>query len=202
MSKISDRLVNQINKVDPIVKYGDPVLRQHAKKVINTASDEIPELAQRMIEIMYEYNGVGLAAPQVGLLIRMIVYDPDETPRALINPQIVKATGEQLDPPEGCLSLPGLRGVVKRANSVVVKAVDERGRPVRIRAQGFEARILQHEIDHLDGILFIDKAEKDTLEMISVDEDDCECGEECDCKTPHSDLALNGEHGSLSPSAS
>jgi peptide deformylase len=177
MPKASGRLINQIRKDDPIVKYGDPVLRQIAKKVIFGAYEDLPEFTSRMLEIMYEARGVGLAAPQLGILLRVIVYDPGDSPRAIINPQIIKMSGEQLDPPEGCLSLPGLRGAVKRAYSIVCKGYDEHGKPIRIRAEDYEARIIQHETDHLDGVLFIDKAEKDSLEWISVDDEEEE-GEE------------------------
>ncbi len=155
----------------------DPVLRQKAKR-ITTVDDRIRQLAQDMVDTMRAANGIGLAAPQVGVLLRLIVVeipeDRDEGQRyhftVLVNPEIVKATGEQVGP-EGCLSLPGLIGEVRRAAKVVVKGLDLKGKEVRVKAQGLFARALQHEIDHLDGILFIDRVEDpSTLQRIEVEE--------------------------------
>ncbi|HEX5323731.1 MAG TPA: peptide deformylase [Capsulimonadaceae bacterium] len=160
MPRTSGHLVDLIRKEDPIVKYPDPVLREVSKPVMKF-SDDLPEFVQKMGEIMRAANGVGLAAPQLGILQRVIVYDIGEGFHALVNPKILRARGEQLDPPEGCLSLPGLRGIVKRANEVVVKGFDEHGKPVRIRGEGYTARVIQHEVDHLDGILFIDEGRAD-----------------------------------------
>ncbi|MDR3710511.1 MAG: peptide deformylase [Capsulimonadaceae bacterium] len=171
MAKQPVKLVDHIRKDDPIIKYGDPVLRQVAKRV-NQVPDDMPEFVARMGQIMHEANGVGLAAPQLGLSIRVIVYDVGEGFRAIVNPQILKMSGEQFDPPEGCLSLPGLLGVVQRAQNVVVKGLDEYGKPMRIRGEGYTARVIQHEVDHLDGILFIDRAEKDTLHWVTADEEE------------------------------
>src|SRR5579884_3218837 len=162
MPKVNGRLADMIRKEDPIVKYGDPVLREVSKPVAKIGED-MAEFVQRMGEIMRDANGVGLAAPQLGIAQRVIVYDIGEGFHALINPKILRAKGEQVDPPEGCLSLPGLRGIVKRANEVVVKGLDEHGKPVRIRGEGYTARVIQHEIDHLDGILFIDRADPKSL---------------------------------------
>ncbi|HEY3333466.1 MAG TPA: peptide deformylase [Capsulimonadaceae bacterium] len=171
MVKQTGRLIDQIRKDDPIVKYGDPVLRQVAKTV-TTVPEDMPEFVDAMERIMNEANGVGLAAPQLGLSIRVIVYDVGDGMRAIVNPKILKMSGEQMDPPEGCLSMPGLQGVVKRAEFVVVKGLDENGKPVRIRGEGYTARVIQHEVDHLDGILFIDRAEKETLHWVTPEEEE------------------------------
>lgn len=169
MSKPSSRLVDLIRKDDPIIKYGDPVLRQVAKKVTQVPED-MPEFVDRMMEIMHDANGVGLAAPQLAISQRVIVYDIGEGARAIVNPQILKMSGEQTEPMEGCLSIPGLQGVVKRANEIVVKGLDQYGKPIRIRGEGYTARVIQHEVDHLDGILFIDRAEKETLHWVTAEE--------------------------------
>lgn len=155
-----------------IVKLGHPVLRQVAKPVIRLNA-EIQELIKKMTMVMREAHGLGLAAPQVGASFRVIAYDSGDGLRVLINPKIIAMKGEQFDPPEGCLSIPGLQGVVKRAQEIRVKGYDERNRPVSRRATGLEARVIQHEIDHLDGVLFIDRADPETLEwVIGSDEDD------------------------------
>lgn len=155
-----------------ILKYGNPLLRQQAKPVTRINS-ETGRLIQRMTTTMRDANGLGLAAPQVGVSMRILIYDVNEGDglRVLINPKILSMSGEQTEPKEGCLSIPGLQGVVKRANEIRVRGYDERNRPVARRVKGLEARVIQHEIDHLDGILFIDRAEPDTL-MWSTDEDD------------------------------
>jgi len=111
-----------------------------------------------MAETMYQARGVGLAAPQIGITRRLVVIDPGENRLIqLINPRFLKKRGEVIDV-EGCLSIPGLIGEVPRAEWVAVEYVDRHGKTVQIEAEGFLARILQHEIDHLEGVLFIDKA--------------------------------------------
>jgi peptide deformylase len=165
----SAKLSDQIRKEDPIIKYGDPVLRQVSKPVIKVGED-MPDFVDRMKAIMTEANGVGLAAPQLGILQRVIVYDTGDGFQAMVNPKILRASGEQLEPAEGCLSIPGLRGTVKRAEEIVVKALDENGQPIRVRAEGYSARVIQHEVDHLDGILFIDKADPETLHWMTAEE--------------------------------
>ena len=156
-----------------VVKYGEAggaVLRRVADEIC-FVDTHVRTLIRDMGDIMYNAHGVGLAAPQVGESIRLLVYDAGEGFRALINPVILKRKGEQTEPEEGCLSIPGLRGIVRRANDITVRGLDGEGRPVRFRATGFEARILQHEIDHLNGILFIDLVEKDSLHMLSPQEE-------------------------------
>jgi len=157
-----------------IVKYPNPVLRKPAHPVTRISS-ETTRLITKMKSIMHEANGLGLAAPQIGASTRIIVYDANEGEgvRVLINPKILSMSGEQVEPKEGCLSIPGLQGVVKRANELRVRGFDEKNRPVARRVKGLEARVIQHEIDHLDGVLFIDRAEPDTLEWaLGGDEDE------------------------------
>jgi peptide deformylase len=146
----------------PIVKVPDPVLRQTAAEVARLSKKTLL-LVDDMMRIMRKANGVGLAAPQVGILQRVIVIAPlDCKPMALINPVITKAEGEQIGQ-EGCLSIPGLYGDVKRAEFVEVDCIDRKGREITIELEGMPARIVQHEIDHLDGVLFIDKVDVTTL---------------------------------------
>jgi peptide deformylase len=112
-----------------------------------------------MVETMQRTNGVGLAAPQVGVPLRVIVLQmPDEEPLAIINPEIVKRAGER-EVTEGCLSIPGYAGEIKRSVSVTVKGLDRQGKPTRIKATGLMAQALEHELDHLNGVLYIDHLE-------------------------------------------
>jgi peptide deformylase len=138
---------------------GESVLRAEAEAV-KAVDDELRALARDMFDTMYEADGVGLAANQVGVLKRLVVVDPREegvTPMALVNPRVV-STGDETDrAEEGCLSIPGLRDVVERRATVVVEALDLDGEPIRIEAEGLLARVLLHEIDHLDGVLFLDR---------------------------------------------
>ena len=143
-----------------IVKDPDPVLREIAKPVPNVTSN-IQKLLRDMADTMYDAGGVGLAAPQIGISKRVIVVDPHDEETGLIemvNPEIISADGEQLGP-EGCLSIPGLNGEVVRKQSITVKGLDYNGNELIIEAEDFLARIFQHEIDHLNGILFTDIAE-------------------------------------------
>jgi peptide deformylase len=138
---------------------GDPVLREKAVPVAGVTED-IRTLIADMFDTMYAEEGVGLAAPQVGVGERVIVVDPrDENvqPFALINPEIVHFADEVERDEEGCLSIPGLKEIVERSAAVRVEALDADGNAVSIEAEGLLARILQHEVDHLDGILFLDR---------------------------------------------
>jgi peptide deformylase len=138
---------------------GDPVLREPAAPV-EELDDELRTLISDMFDTMYAQEGVGLAAPQVGLGHRIIVVDPREPevePFALVNPVIVELSEELEKGEEGCLSLPGLKDIVERPARCDVDGLDREGRPVHIAAEGLLARILQHEVDHLDGVLFIDR---------------------------------------------
>lgn len=137
---------------------GSPLLRQKAEE-IDVIDDDLRTLVDDMFETMYKAEGIGLAGPQVGVLRRVLVVDlKDEEARryALVNPRLVHKGKEQDKVEEGCLSIPGVSAHVERPTEVVVEALDQNGEPVRIEAGGLLARCLQHEIDHLDGVLFID----------------------------------------------
>jgi len=136
----------------------DPVLRRKAKRV-PTVDNSIQQLIDDMVEIMRQANGAGLAAPQVGVSLRVVVLQmPGEEPIAIINPEVVRRSGEQ-EVAEGCLSLPGYAGEIKRSASVTVKGWDRQGKAIRIKATGLMAQTLEHELDHLNGILYIDHIE-------------------------------------------
>jgi peptide deformylase len=138
---------------------GDPVLRAEAEPV-EAVDAEVRRLAADMFETMYAEEGVGLAAPQIGILKRLIVIDPqadDVKPFALVNPTVVELGEETERGEEGCLSVPGLKELVDRAVRVVIEGTDLDGKSIRIEADGLLSRILQHEVDHLDGVLFLDR---------------------------------------------
>lgn len=146
--------------VRKILKYGEPVLEQKAEAVIEFDTPELREVIADMWETMYAAKGVGLAAPQIGIAQRISVIDisvgEDETKKiVVINPEIASAEGKQTGE-EGCLSIPGFREPVTRANKVAVRARNHRGEPIEFCAEELLARAFQHEIDHLNGILFID----------------------------------------------
>jgi peptide deformylase len=142
-----------------IRKIGDELLRKKSKK-IEKIDDRLQLLLDDMLETMYESNGVGLAAPQVGILKRVVVIDIGEGPVFLINPEIIKSEGSYIDE-EGCLSIPGEQGEVERPYRVNVKALDRNGNEVVIEGEELMARALCHEIDHLNGVLFVDKIIKE-----------------------------------------
>ncbi len=145
--------------------YGDPILRRRAEPVA-AVTPEMETLLDDMVETMYDQVGIGLAAPQVGAPLRLLVVDEGKgVARAHVNPVIVEQGGRAVEE-EGCLSLPGIFAEVERAEWVVVEAQDRRGAPIRERASGLLARVFQHEIDHLDGILFIDRLDKVTRDRI------------------------------------
>ena len=138
---------------------GDPVLRTKAAPV-GAVTDEVKKLISDMFDTMYAEEGVGLAAPQVGISERIIVIDPHQENSekfALINPEILEASKVTEKSEEGCLSIPGLRDIVERSSRVRVKGLTPEGAITEMEAEGLLARILQHEIDHLDGVLFIDR---------------------------------------------
>jgi len=134
----------------------DPILRQKAKRV-SAITPSLKRLIDDMIETMHDAHGVGLAANQVGVLQRVIVIQlpEDEEPRVFINPEIVRREGER-EVEEGCLSIPGYRGLVKRSVKVLAKGLDSKGKVVRVNADELLAQALEHEIDHLNGTLYID----------------------------------------------
>ncbi|MBN2550329.1 MAG: peptide deformylase [Anaerolineales bacterium] len=150
-----------------IMTVPESVLRQKARKVTDFGP-ELQALIDNMVETMREAPGVGLAAPQVDTSLRVIVveYGDDENEDApaklytVANPEIVRASSETEVGVEGCLSIPGYLGEVERHQAVTVKGQNRRGQPMRIKAQGWLARIFQHEIDHLNGVLYTDRAEK------------------------------------------
>ncbi|MCU0227752.1 MAG: peptide deformylase [Bryobacterales bacterium] len=142
-----------------VVKYGDPVLETPAAPVENFGTEELRQLVEDMFETMYASRGIGLAAPQIGISKRLAVVDTSagedtEMRRVLINPEITFREGKEVDE-EGCLSIPGFRENVTRAKAIVVKGQDVFGNPVEIPAEDLMARAFQHEIDHLDGVLFL-----------------------------------------------
>jgi len=147
-----------------ILHYGAVSLRRPAAWVKRITPD-LKTLASKMQTLMQQAEGIGLAASQVGVEKQLAVVDLGEGPVVLVNPRLIKADGEEVLV-EGCLSLPGLYGEVKRASRVIVAATDLSGRPVRIRAEGLLARALQHEIDHLQGRLFIDRVDESTLHWL------------------------------------
>jgi peptide deformylase len=140
-------------------RYGDPVLRRRAVPV-EAVTPEVRRLASDMIETMYDEVGIGLAAPQVGVSTRLLVVGDEEGRgvQVLVNPAI-SAQGGKVTAEEGCLSLPGVFAQVTRSEWVTLEAQDLEGHPVAVTARGLRARVFQHEIDHLDGVLFIDRLE-------------------------------------------
>ncbi|MBI2846332.1 MAG: peptide deformylase [Chloroflexi bacterium] len=155
----------------PIRVVPDRVLREKAKR-IRRIDDSIRKLAADMLETMHSALGVGLAANQVGVLLRLIVIQiPEQDPLVLVNPKIVKRSGERIIP-EGCLSIPGYRGEVKRSERVLARALDLDGKEVRIKADELLAQAIEHEIDHLDGILYTDRLESlDKLVKVEPEEE-------------------------------
>jgi peptide deformylase len=144
-----------------VLSHPNAALKQTAEPVDPAADDDLRELCRKMAQAMYDAPGIGLAAPQIGVLKRVIIYDLDEDSPgivALCNPEIVEASEEcELDD-EGCLSLPGITIPISRPCTVTCEAQTLTGRTVRIEADGLHARLLQHEIDHLDGVLMLDRA--------------------------------------------
>jgi peptide deformylase len=159
------------NDKRPVVKIPDPALRIPARQV-NKVTKQTSQLIDNLFRCMRLANGIGLAAPQLAISQRVLVMAPSGVkPVALVNPRIVKAEGSFVGQ-EGCLSIPGLYGDVERAEYVEVEALDRKGRELVFELEGLPARVAQHEIDHLDGILFIDKVIVETLHWSHPDEDD------------------------------
>ena len=151
--------------VRPILVVGNPVLRRKAMKVSRLDAGLL-QLIDDMVDTMRAAPGVGLAAPQVGIPLRVAVIEVDQKLTTIINPEILRREGEY-EPEEGCLSVPGYWAPVKRAESVVVKARDRAWKEVRLRGEGLFAQALQHEIDHLDGKLYLDRLDNlDALQRV------------------------------------
>lgn len=154
-----------------IRENGDEILRKKSREV-ETIDEKITELLDDMLETMHKYNGVGLAAPQVGILKRVVVidlYDGNE-PLKLINPRIVKTKGKQ-EVEEGCLSFPNQYAKMIRPEEIVAEALNEKGEKIKIKAKDLLAQAICHEVDHLDGILFVDNMLPGTLEYVEPRED-------------------------------
>lgn len=148
-----------------IITYPDPILRKKSKQV-GGVSEEIKQLIEDMNDTMYASRGIGLAAIQIGVLKRVIVVNVGERLIALTNPEIIENEGEtQME--EGCLCLPGVMVEVKRSEEVKVKGLNEQGKEIVVEAEGLLARAFQHEIDHLNGVLIIDKVSKIKRELLT-----------------------------------
>ena len=142
-----------------IRQYGDPALRLKANEV-EDFDDDLQRLVERMTVLMHDAQGVGLAATQAGVLRRVFVFEPDEDgPRVVVNPVVVERGDETLTEEEGCLSLQGVRVPVERSTRIVVEGKDENGKDVRHELDAYGSRVVQHELDHLDGVLIIDRTD-------------------------------------------
>lgn len=151
--------------------YPEPVLRKKAKK-ITSIDKKIQKLIDDMIDTLHDATGVGLAANQVGVPLRLVViHEPEKELLVLVNPEVVKREGERVVT-EGCLSIPGYQGEVKRSELVKVKAQDRNGKSIRIKGEELLGQALEHEIDHLDGVLYIDRLSEDKLYKIVPDEEE------------------------------
>lgn len=149
-----------MEKVLKIIQEGNPILRKKTETVKNPKNPELRELIFNMIVTMKHANGIGLAAPQVGHSLRLFIVNIEGKISVFINPEIKDTSSSKTPFEEGCLSVQKIWGPVIRPKKLTIKAFDENGKPVKIRAKGLLARVTQHEMDHLNGILFIDKAEK------------------------------------------
>ncbi|MFN8222259.1 MAG: peptide deformylase [Gaiellales bacterium] len=156
----AERALRRQLALSQVRQYGDPALRMRAQEV-ERFDDELKSLAERMVALMHEADGVGLAANQVGIVRRFFVCTLDGEDRALVNPAITKASGQTETDDEGCLSLGDVRVPVERPIEVTLDGVDLDGNPVHLELAGMAARIVQHELDHLDGTLTIDRTDPD-----------------------------------------
>ena len=164
----------------PMIYYPNEILRKKSLPVENPDIKEISSLIDDMIQTMESHRGIGLAAPQIGKNIRLVIVDTENGPLPLLNPVITKRSFRKENGDEGCLSIPEIFGTVKRPVRITVKAQNIQGETVTFPADGLFARVIQHEIDHIDGILFIDKAkdlhgprhavERFQIENVSIDE--------------------------------
>jgi len=156
-----EREARRLIALSRIRQYGDSVLRMKAREV-ETFDDDVERLVERMTQLMHEANGVGLAATQVGVLRRLFVFTDDGEDRVLVNPVITKTSKETEIDEEGCLSLRDVLVPVERAQKVTIEGVDPKGEAVRLELESPAARVVQHELDHLDGVLIIDRTDDDS----------------------------------------
>jgi len=153
-----------------VIQEPAPVLRRKSEKFEKIGSSEAKKLVSEMLETMKEKRGVGIAAPQINKGVQAIIVDTADGPLALYNPKLLKSSKKKESGEEGCLSVAGVYGIVPRFTSVEVEAQNEKGEIIRVKAEGFFARVLQHEIDHINGVLFIDRATKITEGKKLLDE--------------------------------
>jgi len=149
-----------MEKALKILQEGDPILRKKAETVKNPENPEVKKLVADMIITMKQASGIGLAAPQIGHSLRLFTTNVEDKIYVFINPEVKDFSAEKIPFEEGCLSVQKIWGPVVRPKKLTIKALSENGKPVKIRAKGLLARVIQHEMDHLNGILFVDKAEK------------------------------------------
>lgn len=149
---------------------GDEILRKKSREV-EVVDDKIRQILDDMVETLHTYNGVGLAGPQIGILKRLVIIDlyDDKGPIKLVNPKIIKQKGEQ-EVEEGCLSFPNQYAKIIRPKEIVIEALNENGEKVKIKGEGLLAQAISHELDHLEGILFVDKIIPGTLEYVTPEE--------------------------------
>ncbi|MFQ5868000.1 MAG: peptide deformylase [bacterium] len=149
--------------------YGDPVLRRKCREVEEMTGD-VQKLIDNMAKLMHKNKGLGLAAPQVGMLKRVIIADVGDGLVSLVNPRILWRQGKEIMS-EGCLSIPGINLEIKRSKEVIVEGLNKEGEKVQLGAVGLLARVLQHEIDHLDGVLIVDRVSKKRIKSIKKELD-------------------------------
>ena len=154
----AERLVRKEVALAQVRQYGDPVLRMRAADV-ESFDEELARITGRMTELMHDADGVGLAATQIGILRRFFVCTLDGEDRVLVNPRVTPVGEETEVDDEGCLSLGSIRVPVERATRVTVEARDAAGEPVALELEGMDARVVQHEVDHLDGVLLLDRTD-------------------------------------------
>lgn len=160
----------------PVRRFGDPVLREKSQQV-KEVDEQLKELIKTMEETMHEASGVGLAATQIGVLRKVFVFDVGDGAKAIINPQIVSREGT-VEEEEGCISVPGVRVKVKRAEKVKIRGQDPEGNPLEIEAEGLLARIFQHEMDHLEGKLILDRCSREEKRKALTQIEEMALGEE------------------------
>lgn len=141
-----------------IALLGEPVLTRQAKK-IHRFDESVQRLVDDLLDTVRDAHGAGLSAPQIGVSLRAIVSVVEDREHIVINPEIVDQSDEEIEADEGCLSIPGWWGPVKRKARVTVRGLNRKGKPIKIKSEGLEARCFQHEVDHLNGILFVDRME-------------------------------------------